>query len=393
MVLDRRGPPVRILHVVEAFGGGLFEIVRTHASEQAQRGHAVALAYGHRPETPENVRRAVDERVELAPQPWHRRTVDAQVRAEVSLRRLVRSWAPEIVHLHSAFAGVVGTLALPRDVVTLYTPHASPVLMAARGWQHFVYERAERFVLSRVDTVLASSHSEAALARAQGASRIVTVPNGIPELDPDRVPCTSPKSGRPLVIAAGRTTRQRQPDACARILSGVSDIAEVKWVGGGSPATVSRLVAEGVPVTGWLPREQVVKEFAAASAYLHWTAWDGLALSLLEALAYDTICVASDIPPSREVLGPEQVFCSEKEAVSFLRRVLLDEGERMRALGRQRSARSERGFTKTANGWLETYEGLLVGSVPSRRSSGCGCGRAPSRTLGFAIRRGKQAPS
>ena len=47
----------------------------------------------------------------------------SQLAAGRALRRLVRERRPDLVHLHSSFAGAVGALALPRGVPLIYTPH------------------------------------------------------------------------------------------------------------------------------------------------------------------------------------------------------------------------------------------------------------------------------
>ena len=65
--------PLRILHVSEAFGGGVFEIVKTLAERLATAGDTVAVAYGRRPETPAEVGDHVDPAVELMPLPWGER--------------------------------------------------------------------------------------------------------------------------------------------------------------------------------------------------------------------------------------------------------------------------------------------------------------------------------
>ena len=58
--------------------------------------------------------------------------------------------------------------------------------------------------------------------------------------------------------------------------------------------------------------------------YLHWSAWDGQSLAILEAIAHDVVVVASDIPANREIVGPRQVCPDEPSAVALARSVLED---------------------------------------------------------------------
>ncbi|MFL5826928.1 MAG: glycosyltransferase, partial [Thermoleophilaceae bacterium] len=92
-----------------------------------------------------------------------------------------------------------------------------------------------------------------------------------------------------------------------------------------------------------------------AVAYLHWTAWDGQPLSVLEAMARDAVVVASDIPPNREVLGPDQVSASEDQAIELLRRVISDSGLRDSLLAEQRRRRRAYGAQRMVDQWLELY--------------------------------------
>jgi glycosyltransferase involved in cell wall biosynthesis len=353
---------MRILQVAEAFGGGVFEMIKSLAEGIASEGHDVAIAYGVRPETPEDVRAAIDPAVELFTTPWQSRTAMAEARGILHLRRLVREWEPDLVHLHSSFAGLAGALAVPSRIPTIYSPHGYSFTIASSAARQRVYRGVERFVAQRVSLIGAVSAAEAHQARdVVGARDVITVPNGIPELDQPGV--TPLRAGRPRVLALGRIAAQRQPEACARILGGLHDVADVEWVGG-APSHASHgslaLKEAAVPVTGWLPRHSAQTRLSAATAYLHWTAWDGQPLSVLEALAKDVVVVASDIPANREILGEDQVFAHEDDATTFLRRVIAepDLAESLRSHQRQRRERYT--ARRMVADWMSSYDAVVA---------------------------------
>lgn len=346
----------------ESFGAGVFEVVRSLAERLAEGGHDVAIAYGIRPETPRSPRGAVDRRVDLFPMPWKRRTLFAQLAAVRSLHNLTRDWRPELVHLHSSFAGVAGALAIPRSIPSVYSPHAySFANVRATAPVRSAYLRMERFVARRSTVIGAVSESEARLARdAVGAKSVEVVPNGIPELDENpRAPGRPQSTAR--VLTMGRIGPQHQPQACARILSAVSDLAPPVWIGSGKAAStgVEALERAGVSITGWLPRDEALELVRSGSALLHWTAWDAQSLSILEAMASDVPVVASDIGANREILGERQVCSSEDEAIARLRQILTDPAERESILDLQRSRRPRYGANRMAREWEALYRRII----------------------------------
>ncbi len=228
---------------------------------------------------------------------------------------------------------------------------------------------------SRVDLVGAVSETEAAAARElANAPRVALVRNGIPELDPDGLPPAA-QPERPRVICMGRVDDARRPQESARILRGVSDIADVAWVGGGGrrEAAAGELAGMGVPVTGWIDRAEAMGWLERSTAYLHWAAWDGQPLAVLEAMARDVVVVGSDIPPLRELLGQDGVCASETEAVERLRQVLTDPEFREQQLTRQRGLRDRYGADRMAAEWRRAYASLAAShghtSSPPTRAS------------------------
>jgi glycosyltransferase involved in cell wall biosynthesis len=262
----------------------------------------------------------------------------------------------------SSFAGLHGAFAV-RGIPTVYTAQAYAFTMSSEPkWKRWTYLALESLVASRVSVVGACSLSEGEQARSlPGAHSVAVVPNGIDELSAGGHPLTRDQEPDPRIVAIGRPLPQRRPEACAHILSELRDRAEVRWLGGGSEDSdgARALRAAGIPMSGWLPRSEVLEILADSLVYLHWTAWDGLPLSVLEALALDVIVVASDIGPNREVLGPEQVCRTEREAIELISRILEDPALRSRLRSDQRRRRRVHGADLMTRRWAALYETLV----------------------------------
>jgi glycosyltransferase involved in cell wall biosynthesis len=254
----------------------------------------------------------------------------------------------------------------------VFTPNAfASALPEAGAVSRRAYRLAERVTCHRVAAVGAVSWSEAEIARGLGAARVERIPNGIPELDPGRAVTRDPDAPPPdpvVIVATGRTVPQRQPDACARILAAVADVATVEWLGGGGGsrgvAGKAALEAAGVPITGWLAQADLLDRMAGASAYLHWTAWDGLPLSVIEAIALDVVVIASDIPPNREILGDSGVRSTEQEAIEALRRVATDPPFAEELRREQRARRDEFSAAAMVTAWRRLYSDLTSSALP-----------------------------
>ena len=351
---------MRILHITEAAWAGTLQVVRMLAADQAARGHEVTLAYADQPQAPADLAVTAAAGIELAPIAWERRSPASQLAAGRALRRLVRERRPDLVHLHSSFAGAVGALALPRGVPLIYTPHGFAFARKGVGRATgFAVRAIEALVARRCALVGAVSEAEGELARrGLCAPRVAVVRNGIPELD-DGVPERSDDRSEPAVVALGRIAEQRRPAATARILAALAMDARVGWIGGSGDGGDRPLRDAGIPVTGWLPHSEALERLAEATVYLHWSAWDGQSLAILEAIARDVVVVASDIPANREIVGPRQVCTDERAAIELVRSVLADPALRAELLAAQRRRAPEFGARRMSAEWLAVYERTL----------------------------------
>jgi glycosyltransferase involved in cell wall biosynthesis len=316
---------LRILHVVEAFSTGVFEAVRQIANASARDGNEVHIAHAQRPWTPAEFERLFDPRVEFHRLAWGvQRRPWPLIRGTVQLARLMRREQFDVLHLHSTFAGLGGAIVRPRGVATIYTPHGYMFLMSSLPRRARSVARVlEWFVARRVALIGAVSAAEAANASGLGAPNVTVVHNGIEELDDPPESATLDGSG---VVAAGRMSAQRQPYEVARIFARLPAGTPTSWIGDcADPNAAAQLRELGTNLTGWLSREQVLERIANARVYLHWTAWDGHPLSVLEAIGVGTVVVAHDIPPVREILGEHGLCATIEQAAEWIERLLADD--------------------------------------------------------------------
>ena len=114
-------PTPYVVHVTEVLGGvqTYLQLIHDHSPGAARYGYVLARESGFADEL-----RACGHDVRVVPMP-RTRTLVRELLAARRLRRTLREMSPDVVHLHSSQAGLVGRLAWARrGRAVLYTPHA-----------------------------------------------------------------------------------------------------------------------------------------------------------------------------------------------------------------------------------------------------------------------------
>lgn len=298
---DRSRESLRILLVTEASAKGTGRHVLDLAEGLIERGCDVHLLY-----SPVRMDELFQARIASMPGLTHRelrmrRSIHpSDAVATWKIRRYLRQNGPfDIIHGHSSKGGAVARLAaIGSGVPAFYTPHAlimmTPDLSAAR--RRF-YSSIE-FILSRFSRqIIAVSPAEARLAVATGlgASRVVTIPNGVgpPQLSPrDEARRICGAGPDEIVIGSvGRLVENKGPDVLVNALAialRTSSPLRVVFVGDGPMKTTlaelsSRLgIAGKVMLLGELDARKV---FAGFDIFAMSSRMEAMPYVVLEAMA------------------------------------------------------------------------------------------------------------
>lgn len=233
------------------------------------------------------------------------------LRERARLRHIMAGLRPDLVHLHSSKAGLVGRLALRGRHPTVFQPHAWSFLASGRtraaavGW--------ERYAARWAHMTLFCSHRELRQGEAAGIAAVGRVVlNGVdltrfaPPADPSAARRTLglPEEARVAVVVGRKSVQKGQ------------DVALAAWplVRAAVPGALLVLMGEGYGnsvdgvhgVVTYAARPDVRPVLAAADLVLSPSRWEGLSLSLLEGMASGRPTVASDVAGSAEALlgGP-----------------------------------------------------------------------------------------
>jgi glycosyltransferase involved in cell wall biosynthesis len=304
--------PLSVLHVSQPTEAGVARYVATVAADQLARGWRVMVA------CPSGGHLATELGAQGVPRlPWPaRRSPGVHTAPETRrLRQLIGTVQPDVVHLHSAKAGLAGRLAVRGERPTLFQPHGWSWL-AVRGATARGALAWERLAARWTDLVVCVGEGEAAHARhRQVGARHVVIRNGVdlasftPATEQTRAAARD-RLGidrqAPLAVCLGRLTRQKGQDVLLAAWPQVvrhCPAAQLYVIGDGDLLPTSG--GRSLPGVHFVPSVTDPRPwYAAADVVVLPSRWEGLSLTLLEALASGCSVVVSDIPGLAEAITP-----------------------------------------------------------------------------------------
>ncbi|KWF80745.1 glycosyl transferase [Burkholderia diffusa] len=326
---------MKIVHIVESSATGTLSMVCLIANRLAREGHNVHVVYSVRPDTPPGLAAMFDTRVSLR----HVQMKGAGLLRTVGrLRATLNEIGPDAVHLHSSFAGFLGRLstlfALPKAAF-FYSPHCISFMRRdISGVKRLAFVGLEWIACVRKCLYVACSESEGRAIRAWLRQPVVVVENAVsatlsssqpgePEGPPNRPPC---------VVTVGGIRAQKNPELFARIAHGMrARGTHFVWIGDGDDAAKARLAEAGVEVTGWLPRDEVARRLAHADMYLSTSSWEGMPVSVIEAMLAGRPVIVSGCAGNVDVVRHLQtgvIYATVADAVAWLERLAGDDALR-----------------------------------------------------------------
>lgn len=373
-----------VLHLVQPVEGGVARVVTDLVAAQVRAGLRTVVACP--PDGPLTAG-ASTAGARVCAWPAERAPGPGLGREVLTAGRLIRTCAPDVVHAHSAKAGLAGRLAVRGRIPTVFQPHAWS-FEALEGRSAGLATAWERFGARWSDRIVCVSESERLAGQHVGiTARWSVIHNGI-DLDRFRpVRGDAAASARaslplpggipadvPLVVCVGRLSRQKGQDVLLRAWrTAAVGGARLVLVGDGPCRDELRRTAPpGVLFTGACP--DVRPWIQAADLLVLPSRWEGMALAPLEAMACGTPVLLTDVDGARESLPPRHLLhClvppEDPAALAAALTTLLNDPALRAELGRTALSRARSLFDvkKTAGAVLRLYEELAGQSRPTTR--------------------------
>ncbi len=294
-----------------------------------------------------------------------------------SCRRLLRRLRPDLVQVNlevpwAAAAMLAVALAQP-GVRVVGVEH-----MAART-THLGRLLRTRALALRLDRHVAVSEDAARRVEsfyALGRDSVEVIHNGVPAPTPRPVPASRPDGF--VLGCVGRLDQVKGHDIAVRALPGLPEVRLVIVGSGPERAALLQLarelgVADRLELYGW--SGDVAARLAGFDVFCHPSRYEGLGLSLIEAMAAGLPCVASEVGGVPEVLGRCGVLVPPEDPAALalaVRQLRVDPAHRAR-LG-ERARRRALALFNTER-MSAAYEGMWEGVLAEPRAPRLRTGR------------------
>lgn len=301
----------KILNIVEAFGGGVFTMMSDLTNELCDE-YEVVIAYSIRKQTPDNFKELFDKEIRFIEVKNFTRSVDLlkDIKALTELRKIIKEEKPDIIHLHSSKAGVLGRLvASGKEYRVLYNPHGFSFLKKDDSkCKRAIYRLIEKIMtwINPQCTIVGCSYGEYEEAKKL-SNNSVWINNGI------NVKELENKSGlldkhqinfnNLRICTVGRIGYQKNPRLFNEIAKILPD-NNLAWIGDGELR--GELTAKNISILGWKNREEALEELNKYDVFILTSLWEGLPMTLIEAGCLGKLCVVSNVIGNRDVIKNEE---------------------------------------------------------------------------------------
>jgi glycosyltransferase involved in cell wall biosynthesis len=299
---------------IPATWGGIEFHVDELASRLVKRGHQVTV-YVRNWYTPKETTNYQGIRL-VHTLTWNTKHLDAIMHSFTSsIHALFQDY--DIIHYHAigpSFFCWIPKLFGKKVVVTI---HRFDYLAAKWGaFAQLSLRFAEKFALSVPHRTIVVARHQQDHYQVQGYKNPQYIPNGVPildHLDPEIIQQKYGLQKQRYLFFAGRLTPEKRVDWLIKAYQLLPEIYQSQYklvIAGGSSATdeyEAQLHAfaktdTNIIFTGYVHGKEKQELFSNAKLFILPSAVEGLPIALLEGISYGLSCLASDIPPHREVI-------------------------------------------------------------------------------------------
>ena len=247
----------------------------------------------------------------------------------ISIQSLIKTFSPDLVHVHSAKAAVLGRLAAKTtSTKSIYTVHGWAFSEGNAFLKTKVALLVEKMMAKFTDKFIVVSHYDKNIAinRITTPNNMVVVHNGIPEINEHYDQCD--KSTKPLkLICVARLSRQKNIPCLLRAIAMIDSSAHLDIVGSGPDEKKIKHYASKLGVNDKVSflgeRSDINQLLESSDIFLLSSDWEGLPIAIIEATRAYLPIISTDVGGVREIVenGVNGYLIVRNDAKSFARKL------------------------------------------------------------------------
>lgn len=308
-----------IVHVVEAYEGGVIEFINSLTKQLIQHTHIIIYS-----ERAGDIKVSYDKNVTFIKWPYAQREISPinDIKASFSLFKLLRNINYDSIHLHSSKAGIIGRVITPflRKKSVIYSPNGAAFnRLDVSGKTRFLFKVLEKTANWMGGKVISVSNSEANDFLRIGVKGYY-INNGV---STDTEIQQKKLEGKITIGTIGRLTPQKNPGLFNEIALRFINNPKVEflWIGGGE--LNDAISSPNVKVTGWLPKAEAVKNLDNIDIYMSTALWEGLPFAVLDAMKHKKALVLNQCTGNIDLVKSNGfLFSNLNEAVDAINKLI-----------------------------------------------------------------------
>lgn len=328
---------MKILYCITSasWGGAQLHVLELCA-DQLKRGNEVIFIVGNEGPLLDKVKKLKGLKIIFLPSLVREINPINDMKAIIELRKIIKKESPDIVHLHSSKAGVVGRIAaigLRKRVKVIFTVHGWAFTDGVSSTlKKHLYRKIEKSVAQFTDLFICVSNYDAKIGKRDGVlnnkSNVVVIHNGSPLPQQNAVNYSIHSPIRLVMIA--RFSHQKDQKT---LINAVAKLPKsdyrLTFVGDGETLNNNKKIVSNLNLNKNIKfvgfKDDVSKELIENDVYILSTHYEGLPISIIEAMSYGLPILATDVGGNSEMVINNIngfLFSSEEQLVDKLNYII-----------------------------------------------------------------------
>lgn len=260
------------------------------------------------------------------------------IKTYLKTKQIINEFQPDLVHCHSSAAGVYGRLIIRNKIRTLYTAHGWGFNVGVSWWQKYLAIFVEKFLSRYCEKIICVSKFVKDLAlkyKIAPEEKLKIILNGV-KLLPEKLIDVDNFN----ITFIGRLADPKEPLLLLQATSQLKSKTSINIVGAGPKLEeLTKFVKDynlsNVHLLGELSREKTLDVLSHSDIFVLISKWEGLPLTILEAMSVGLPVIASNVGGISEAVGVENGILVENTMMDIKESLerLLNDSDLCRRMG------------------------------------------------------------